>query len=88
MVYVAGNHGFYRNSLDLVEKLRGPKWKAHGVHCLEVRAAIPRGTHPGDHPMVRFFLHGEGETQQAAMATAQERINNIWIFWYGMRAPC
>ena len=51
VVYVAGNHALYRNSLDLVEKLREPEWKAYGIHFPEQPMLPPRGTHPaGNHP--------------------------------------
>lgn len=79
VVYVAGNHEFYRNSLDLVEKLREPEWKAHGVHFLERSVLeLPGVRILGATLWSGFSLHGGGEAQQASMATAQERINDYW----------
>lgn len=76
VIYVAGNHEYYRTHLGLLDELRDPKWTQAGVTFLEcARLDFPGVRVLGCTLWSDFALYGP-EAAAISMATANSSIND------------
>lgn len=79
VIYVAGNHEYYRTNLGLLNKLRDPKWRDAGIHFLERETLTLPGVRVlGCTLWSDFSLYGSDRVAWA-MQNAKEGMNDFHL---------